>query len=146
MFGLIQKIFGTRKRETPFLPVVRATRSETDGSWDVELCVRVAVYKDDGSSMYIAQCLDLDYMSSGENEDDAVKRFMLGLNDTVYSYLEEYGSLEKFVRPPAQRALNDFYSAVLSQKRKPKSLAIDETLDNARMRGTLFLQDSAVAA
>jgi hypothetical protein len=142
MTSLLKKFFGGLDT-TPRFPIARSERSP-DGHYEVELVARVVIYQDGASGMYIAQCLDLDYMASGESEHDAEQRFILGLNDTIDSYLEEFGSIDKFVRPPSQCATNEFYSAVLSQKTPARKRRLDTTFDNVRMRGALsFLQPAA---
>jgi hypothetical protein len=123
----------------PQFPVVRVDK-KPDGFFEVELRVRVVTYQDHSSGMYIAQCIDVDYMASGDSEEDAEQRFVIGFNDTVDFYLEEHGSLDHFIRPPAACATADFYSAILSQPPKKKR-KLDSTFSHGRMRGDLsFLE------
>lgn len=103
------------RKEVPKHPVVRASK-EDDGSYDIQLAIRCLIYLDDASKQWIAQGLDLDYVASAPSREDAMQEFQEGLVATIKSYLDEFGSIDAFVRPAPEHIWKDFYAELLKQE------------------------------
>lgn len=48
---------------------------------------------------WFAQGLEIDYTAQGKSDEEAIENFTRGLMATADAYLEEFGSIEKFLRP-----------------------------------------------
>jgi len=87
------------------IPAVRHVANE-DGTHDVEVAIRVWVYEQGGA--WVAQGLDVNYVAAGESAEDAAERFAKGFMETVAAYLQEFNSIEEFVKPAPREVFQAF--------------------------------------
>ena len=61
--------------------------------------LRVIVF-DEARDVWIAQCIDIDYVASGETAEKAKQNFERGLLMSIKLNLEKFGHLNNFLKPP----------------------------------------------
>jgi hypothetical protein len=71
---------------------------DDDGSHIVGIKnIRVAIYP--SGKFWIAQGLQIDYVSQGSDPEDAKRTFEDGLAVTIHQYLKIHGDIDKLLRP-----------------------------------------------
>lgn len=77
--------------------------------------MRVWVHFDDGA--WIAQGIDVDYATSGETPELAIKTFTLGFCLTLIEHVKRFNTLERFItRRPPDDVYQAWFNAVKNEK------------------------------
>jgi hypothetical protein len=81
--------------------------------------------KQDGD-WWFAQGLEIEYAAQGKSLEEVKENFIRGLVSTAHAYLEEFGSIEKLLRPSSADVLREFSNA---SRRKLLRLSIESEHD-----------------
>jgi hypothetical protein len=72
------------------------------------LSLKVMITEEEG--YWFAQCLEIDYATDGQSAEDVTKRFENGLAKAIDLHLNEFSSLDNFLKPAPSRVLMEFNS------------------------------------
>ncbi len=81
-------------------PIARAVHI-ADGDSHIVGFKSLRVMLSQDGSYWVAQGLDLDYVSYGNDEESAKKNFTDGLKATVFAHLQQNGGIESLLKPAA---------------------------------------------
>jgi hypothetical protein len=126
--------------------VAAAITQRRDGS-SPELAIRVWLFRD--GKHFIAQGIDVDYVACGQTRDDAERHFAEGFAATVEAHLEEFGNLDRFIKPAPPQVFSQFHRAVRASRlrtrvdARPIPGAAHKSIDTPLLNSVEFVEACA---